>query len=139
MLTAGEAIGRFDPCKRVVLSVHFRMLILYHSVCQLKPCSFDVAYQPSLPDVFPTGKILLPSYFDRLLYSLDSLTTEILVFRSLPFHSLQKQVCSGPMSWKEHWGSDPAVMEELEGRSEWCLDLSFMHALLVLGYEFSET
>lgn len=30
------------------------------------------------------------------------------------------------------------MIEELEGRPEWCLDLSFMHALLVLGYEFSE-
>lgn len=29
-------------------------------------------------------------------------------------------------------------MEELEGRPEWCLDLSFQHALLVLGYEFGD-
>lgn len=28
-------------------------------------------------------------------------------------------------------------MKELEGRPEWCLDLTFMHALLRLGYEFS--
>ena len=27
-------------------------------------------------------------------------------------------------------------MEELDGRPEWCLDLTFMHALLRLGYEF---
>jgi guanosine-diphosphatase len=29
-------------------------------------------------------------------------------------------------------------MEELEGRPEYCLDLTFMHALLRLGYEFAE-
>jgi guanosine-diphosphatase len=29
-------------------------------------------------------------------------------------------------------------MEELEGRLEWCLDLTFMHSLLRLGYEFSD-
>jgi guanosine-diphosphatase len=28
-------------------------------------------------------------------------------------------------------------MHELEGRPEWCLDLTFMHALLRLGYEFA--
>jgi Golgi nucleoside diphosphatase len=29
-------------------------------------------------------------------------------------------------------------MEELKGRPEYCLDLSFMYALLRLGYEFGE-
>lgn len=29
-------------------------------------------------------------------------------------------------------------MDELEGRPEYCLDLSFMYALLRLGYEFGE-
>lgn len=29
-------------------------------------------------------------------------------------------------------------MEELEGRPEYCLDLTFMHALLGLGYELSD-
>lgn len=29
-------------------------------------------------------------------------------------------------------------MEELEDRPEYCLDLSFMHALLRLGYEFED-
>ena len=29
-------------------------------------------------------------------------------------------------------------MDELEGRPEYCLDLTFMHALLRLGYEFDD-
>ena len=28
------------------------------------------------------------------------------------------------------------LLEELQSRPEWCLDLTFMHALLRLGYEF---
>lgn len=35
----------------------------------------------------------------------------------------------------QHWGDDTELMEELEGRPEWCLDMTFMHALLRLGYE----
>ena len=30
-------------------------------------------------------------------------------------------------------------MAELADRPEWCLDLTFMHALLRLGYEFEDT
>ena len=30
-------------------------------------------------------------------------------------------------------------MAELPDRPEWCLDLTFMHALLRLGYEFKDT
>lgn len=36
------------------------------------------------------------------------------------------------------WSESPELMEELYGRPEWCLDLSFMYALLRLGYEFGE-
>lgn len=87
-------------------------------------------------ETFPTGKILLLSYFyDRIrpLIPSDSKT---------PIHisniaTLATQVCEGKSSWKKHWGDDDALMEELEGRPEYCLDLTFMNALLRLGYEFS--
>ena len=29
-------------------------------------------------------------------------------------------------------------MDEIEGRPEWCLDLTFMYSLLRMGYEFEE-
>ena len=91
----------------------------------------------SLPDVFPTGKILLLSHFyDRITAHWTPSNSDLSISA---ISQLATQVCAGPTSWKEHLGSDPAVMKELEGRSKWCLDLSFMHALLVLGYEFSET
>lgn len=91
-------------------------------------------YQPSLLDTFPSGKILLLSYFfDRLAPLLPRDNT------TLPISTLAtfaERVCLGPTSWREHWGSDAAAMAELEGRPEYCLDLTFMHALLRLGYEF---
>jgi guanosine-diphosphatase len=37
-----------------------------------------------------------------------------------------------------HWGSNAKLMKELEGRPEWCLDLTFMYGLLRLGYEFDD-
>ncbi|KAJ7855541.1 hypothetical protein B0H13DRAFT_2673138 [Mycena leptocephala] len=36
----------------------------------------------------------------------------------------------------DEWGTHTALMKELEGRPEWCLDLTFMHGLLRTGYEF---
>ncbi|KAG8937200.1 Guanosine-diphosphatase [Tulasnella sp. 419] len=69
---------------------------------------------------------------------------------------LAQRVCDGPKSWEVHWGraspfaqsfdsSSPgmspseaskAALDELQDRPEHCLDLTFMHALLRLGYEF---
>ncbi|KIK23478.1 hypothetical protein PISMIDRAFT_453782 [Pisolithus microcarpus 441] len=134
VVMAGEDIGGFEACKRVL-----ELVMAKDAVCELKPCSFDGVYQPSLLDAFPTGKILLLSYFyDRItpLTKSDSGTRSPLTISVIS--QLAKQVCAGPFSWHEHWGNDADVMGELEGRPEWCLDLSFMHALLVLGYEFGE-
>ena len=106
-------------------------------ICEVKPCSFNGVYQPSLLETFPHGKILLLSYFYDRLNPFVATTANPL---KAPLHvstfgDLAKTVCQGPKAWKEHWGSDKALMEELEGRPEWCLDLTFMHALLRLGYE----
>lgn len=50
---------------------------------------------------------------------------------------MAKDVCAGPDAWADRWGSDATAMEELAGRPEYCLDLTFMNALLGLGYELS--
>ncbi|KAG9051700.1 Guanosine-diphosphatase [Tulasnella sp. UAMH 9824] len=68
--------------------------------------------------------------------------------------TLAERVCAGPDSWDKYWGPNSAfagsfasakggsdkaskdILEELHGRPEYCLDLTFMHALLRLGYEF---
>lgn len=52
--------------------------------------------------------------------------------------SLAEDVCLGRPAWIDRWGSNKAAMKELEDRPEWCLDLTFMHGLLRLGYEFSD-
>jgi guanosine-diphosphatase len=59
------------------------------------------------------------------------------------FASLARIVCQGHSAWTSdpdypHWASTPAILEELEGRPEYCLDLTFMYALLRMGYEFGD-
>ncbi|KAJ7854621.1 guanosine diphosphatase [Mycena leptocephala] len=50
---------------------------------------------------------------------------------------MAKIMCQGRDRWLEEWGTHTALMKELEGRPEWCLDLTFMHGLLRTGgYEF---
>jgi guanosine-diphosphatase len=47
------------------------------------------------------------------------------------------RVCRGRKEWVKHWSSEEDL-DELEGRPEWCLDLTFMHELLRMGYEFDD-
>ncbi|KAI1790205.1 nucleoside phosphatase family-domain-containing protein [Ganoderma leucocontextum] len=130
----GEDIGSYESCNRVV-----ELVMAKDAVCKVKPCSFNGVYQPSLLETFPHGKILLLSYFyDRLNPFLAAkINAPKKPVHISTFADLAKTVCEGPAAWKEHWDSDKDLMKELEGRPEWCLDLTFMHALLRLGYEFS--
>jgi guanosine-diphosphatase len=116
----------------------------------VKPCSFDGVYQPSLMDTFASGKILLLSYFYDRLHPLlpkpesTSTTDDAGAHTKQPIISVSSfarmavDVCQGKDTWEKRWGQDKEVMDELEGRPEWCLDLTFMHALLRLGYEFAD-
>jgi len=130
-----------------------------HSVCEVEPCSFNGVYQPSILDTFPSGQLLALSYFtDRIQPLLapfaskfalsegddssEPISTEIDVSdtKTLSIGTLAemaKDVCAGPKVWKKRWGKDKAAMAELEGRPEYCLDLTFMHGLLGLGECFS--
>ncbi|ESK87621.1 nucleoside diphosphatase gda1 [Moniliophthora roreri MCA 2997] len=145
----GELVGSFEACNRVM-----ELVMAKDAICEKKPCSFDGVYQPSLLDTFATGKVLLLSYFfDRLdpLLSTQpkSLDTGIIPptnpddnpkLRISSIASLAKVICQGKSAWLEHFKAiSPELMGELEDRPEWCLDLTFMHALLRLGYEFDET
>lgn len=124
--------GNFEACNRVV-----ELVMAKDAICEVKPCSFNGVYQPSLLDTFPRGQLLALSYFtDRIKPLLpSSSTTSTLSISELT--SMAKDVCAGPEVWAERWGSDAAAMEELAGRPEYCLDLTFMNALLGLGYELS--
>jgi len=106
-------------------------------------------YQPSLLETFPNGKILLLSYFyDRIQPLLpqpplsashpsSSSPPPPLTVSSLA--DLATDVCLGRASWERRWADDQVAMEELSGRPEYCLDLTYMHALLRLGYEFEDS
>ncbi|PVF97200.1 hypothetical protein CPB86DRAFT_735439 [Serendipita vermifera] len=155
----GGDIGNWSACNRVL-----ELVLAKDAVCHLKPCSFNGVYQPSLLDSFPSGPILLLSYFyDRLAPLLTPIPkavpgrkavdpTEELSFPISLVKDLARAVCEGETSWARHqfpfaspdrdaptkWGESEDLMEELKGRPEYCLDLSFMYALLRLGYEFGE-
>lgn len=91
-------------------------------------------YQPSLLDTFPKGKLLAMSYFtDRIQPLLPSANAQTLTIAQLK--TLAQDVCAGPATWKRRWGKNAKIMDELEATPEYCLDLTFMHALLGLGYE----
>jgi guanosine-diphosphatase len=104
----------------------------------VKPCSFNGVYQPSLLETFPNGKVLLLSYFYDRLSPLLAESPTALPIKVSTLATLAEQLCKGKPSWEESWGHDRGLMEELEGRPEWCLDMTFMHALLRLGYEFGD-
>ncbi|KAG8214355.1 nucleoside phosphatase family-domain-containing protein [Butyriboletus roseoflavus] len=135
VLMAGEDVGSFEACNRVL-----ELVMAKDAICEVKPCSFNGVYQPSLLDAFPTGRILLLSYFyDRIMPLVPPPPTDTQPRITVStIATLARQVCAGPNSWLEHWAPYPSVIEELEGRPEWCLDLTFMHALLGLGYEFED-
>jgi len=104
------------------------------SICEVKPCSFDGVYQPSLLDTFPQGQLLALSYFtDRIKPLLQTTSTAMLNIADLA--SIAQDVCAGPTTWQRRWANNPAALAELEDRPEYCLDLTFMNALLGLGYE----
>lgn len=118
-------------------------LTVHISICETKPCSFDGVYQPSILDTFPQGKILLLSYFyDRLQPLLpptipgSKVSQKPLSVSTLA--SYADVVCQGRESWQKAFAGNQAALDELEGRPEYCLDLTFMHALLRLGYEFGD-
>jgi len=129
---AGDDIGSFEACDRIV-----QLVLAKDAICELKPCSFNGVYQPSLLDSFPHGKVLLLSYFYDRLSPLHPADTPLTV---ATIASTAHDVCLGKDKWLTMpWGKDPEVMQELEGRPEWCLDLTFMHGLLRMGYEFQDT
>lgn len=112
---------------------------MMRSICEVKPCSFDGVYQPSLLDTFPRGQLLALSYFtDRIKPLLPTVSSSHQSLRVGELAQLAKDVCAGPDAWAERWADNQSALDELNGRPEYCLDLTFMNALLGLGYELKE-
>jgi guanosine-diphosphatase len=109
-----------------------------NSICEVKPCSFNGVYQPSLIDTFKQGDFFALSYFtDRILPLLPP-STDVGKLTLDDLKTMAEDVCAGADMWKRRWGDNQKVMDELEDRPEYCLDLTFMHGLLGLGYEIHE-
>ncbi|KAJ7745234.1 nucleoside phosphatase family-domain-containing protein [Mycena maculata] len=141
----GGDVGSFAACARIVA-----LVLAKDAVCAVRPCAFGGVYQPALAEAFPAaaGRVLLLSYFyDRVAplvpgregggggggggAGADTLSATVDTIKELG-----EAVCRGREAWLERWGARADVMAELEGRPEWCLDLTFMHGLLRTGYEF---
>ncbi|RDB14812.1 putative guanosine-diphosphatase [Hypsizygus marmoreus] len=127
----GEEIGSFEACNRVI-----ELVMAKDAICEVKPCSFNGVYQPSLLDTFHTGKVLLLSYFYDRLAPLLPPSTPITVSTVA---ATARDVCQGRPQWLKRWGANAHAMAELGKRAEYCLDLTFMYGLLRLGYEFEDT
>lgn len=101
-----------------------------HAECKLRPCSFNGVHQPSLEQTFAREDIYIFSYFYDRTAPLGM--PETFTLRDLQY--LTTTVCAGEGSWGVFEGIDKAT-EELRGRPEYCLDLSFMLSLLHNGYD----
>jgi guanosine-diphosphatase len=108
------------------------------SACEVKPCSFDGVYQPSLLDTFQGGKVLLLSYFYDRIKPLLSPSDDHPPLSVSSLEDLAKDVCLGQAAWEERWGGNKLAIEELADRPEYCLDLTYMYVLLRTGYEFDD-
>ncbi|KAF7364646.1 hypothetical protein MVEN_00334000 [Mycena venus] len=134
----GGDVGGFDACRRIV-----DLVLAKDAVCAVRPCAFGGVYQPALSEAFPpaAGRVLLLSYFYDRVAPLVHPELELKEKEDLPgtvdiIRDFARIVCQGRERWLEEWGTHTALIKELEGRPEWCLDLTFMHGLLQTGYEF---
>ncbi|KAL8712150.1 MAG: hypothetical protein Q9220_003584 [cf. Caloplaca sp. 1 TL-2023] len=98
--------------------------------CKLAPCSFRGVFQPSLEKTFAQEDVYIFSYFYDRTQPLGM--PESFSLREL--RDTTAKVCEGEPGWGVFEGIQGA-REELRGRPEYCLDLSFMMALLHTGYE----
>ncbi len=104
------------------------------AACALAPCSFGGVHQPSLEQTFAHEDVYAFSYFYDRLAPLGMPAS----FTLRELHDVTARVCAGDTAagaWRAAWGGVAGALAELRGRPEYCLDLSYMLALLRTGYE----
>ncbi|PWN49768.1 hypothetical protein IE53DRAFT_317051 [Violaceomyces palustris] len=113
----------FDACRRLI-----EVTMDKDAACSSPSCSFSGVYQPSLTETFQGPPIVALSYFyDRLApLGLGPTMTVDEIAR------MAREVCS--LSPKNMDSFPSEALAELNQRPEACLDLTFMHGLLSLGY-----
>lgn len=120
----GPAQASGAQCRQLAESV-----LNMDSECATGPCSFNGVYQPSLVKAFHRNSDMwVFSYFYDKTNPLgfpSSFTVEEL-------RDLTSTVCSGSKLWKEVMLGDS--VDALAKEPHWCLDLSFITAMLHTGY-----
>lgn len=96
--------------------------------CPLNPCAFDGVYQPPLTDTFGNRDLYVFSFF----YDLTQPLGMPLQFSVREFGELANRVCSGDPEVFRHV---PDALSKLKNSPDYCLDLTYTHALLRIGYD----
>lgn len=100
------------------------------ATCEAKPCSFNGIHQPSLTHAFNKNSdmFVFSFFYDRTnpIGMPSSFTVEEL-------RDLTKSVCEGESLWRDVFFDDH--MNTLNKEPQWCLDLSFITAMLHTGYD----
>ncbi|GAA5805566.1 hypothetical protein HPULCUR_011085 [Helicostylum pulchrum] len=96
--------------------------------CPISPCGFNGIYQPSITDNFSDRDLYLFSFFYDLTEPLGMLSD----FTVREFGELAYKVCNGD---PELFRYIPNALNVLQKSPDYCLDLTYTHALLRIGYE----
>jgi guanosine-diphosphatase len=96
--------------------------------CTQAPCAFDGVYQPSLSDTFHNRDLYIFSFFYDLTQPLG-MPTE---FSVRELGEFANRVCNYNMEAFQHV---PNALGIIKTSPDYCLDLTFTHALLRIGYD----
>ncbi|WFD25925.1 guanosine-diphosphatase [Malassezia nana] len=122
----------FRACQRLV-----ELMMDKDAECKLSPCSFAGVYQPPLSQVFKHADIIALSYFYDRLTPLGLGPT----FTIKELEQMAERVCAPPHEWTRF--ASPSfsteALSELQQRADYCLDLTYIHSLLRLGYELEDS
>ncbi|VVT50739.1 uncharacterized protein SAPINGB_P002864 [Magnusiomyces paraingens] len=117
--------------------------------CHLDPCSFNGIHQPDISETFgkrSNSSTDAPLYIFSYFYDRTFPLGLPQKFPLSEFTTLLADVCQGPQAWSRQrkvYGGEinprfkdlsNEVIQELDGRPEWCLDLAVMYSLLSKGY-----
>lgn len=98
--------------------------------CKQRPCLFNGVHQPSLTKAF---KQTLDMYVFLYFYDRTRPVGLPSSFLVEELSNLAKVVCQGDTLWRELLLDDH--IKELNDEPQWCLDLSFITAMLHTGYD----
>lgn len=96
--------------------------------CVVAPCAFDGMYQPPISDTFTGRELYVFSFFYDMTQPLG-MPSE---FSVEELGELAQRVCSGETQYFQHF---PGSLEALKDDTDYCLELTYIHGLLRIGYD----